>query len=171
MLIIDSPMHCLLTAFVNSDTFRDWKKVTAYIHEGLPIPENMLAEAIRYINGSPRSFMDDEEHEAAYKLLTTHNDKVKGAFMKTRGEMPAQAQTLTGYGEGEGVVSVMDRYGPEQAGLTIREELAARMAAGLLASASDSNGQWTHDGPKNVAREAVEMADALLAELAKGGEE
>ena len=77
MLIIDSPMHCLLTAFVNSDVFKDWKKVTAYIHEGLPIPEDMLAEAIRYINGSPRAFMDDEEHEAAYKLLKTHKDKVK----------------------------------------------------------------------------------------------
>jgi len=52
-------------------------------------------------------------------------------------------------------------------GLTKREMFAMHAMQGLLASASDSDGQWTNAGPDNVAFEAVAIADALLKELEK----
>lgn len=52
-------------------------------------------------------------------------------------------------------------------GLTKREMFAIHAMQGLLASSSDNNGQWTHTGPNDMAREAVEFADALLKELEK----
>ena len=73
-------------------------------------------------------------------------------------DVPAMPIELNGFGQ----------YASEAyTGLTKREMFAMHAMQGLLASAADSDGQWTNAGPDNVAFEAVAFADALLKELEK----
>lgn len=66
-----------------------------------------------------------------------------------------------------GVPNTGDRVLDEIINKGNRNKAAMMAMQGLLASASDSDGQWTNAGVENVAFEAVSFADALLNELEK----
>ena len=74
------------------------------------------------------------------------------------GNLPAQPLEFSGFGQCAPEVFM---------GLTKREHFAAMAMQGLLSAASDKEGTWTHGGWDNVAYEAANIADALLAELEK----
>jgi hypothetical protein len=87
------------------------------------------------------------------------------------GDMPAMPLTgdaYTDFAAFDGTNKTS--YNPECQGMTKREQFAVMAMQGLLSSASDSDGVWTHSGSDNVAFEAVLMADALLKQLEKKGE-
>ncbi len=75
-------------------------------------------------------------------------------------DTPAAPITIT---HGHGNYAEAEHY----LGLTKREAFAMAAMKGLLSSASDNHGTWTHSGADTVATESIYMADALLKELDK----
>ncbi|MBW4694653.1 MAG: hypothetical protein KME27_23125 [Lyngbya sp. HA4199-MV5] len=70
-------------------------------------------------------------------------------------------------------VHLHDTHGGLEGGLTKREYFAAKAVQGLLAGGRwefirpDNYWEWQGEPPKAIAEQAVEIADALIAELSK----